>query len=51
METSSEDLLQHLAAEQYYAEQHLEPLQHSAALLRREILARTQAQEVPVKSM
>ena len=46
METNHEALLQNLNAEQRYAEQHFRSLQPSAALLRRNILSRIQAEEV-----
>ena len=46
METSDEALLQHLDVEQRYAEEHLKSLQPSAAMLRREIQCRVQAEEV-----
>ena len=46
MEINHEALLQNLYAEQRYAEQHFRSLQPSAALLRRSILSRVQAEEV-----
>ena len=46
METNHEALLQNLNAEQRYAEQHFRSLQHSAALLRRDILCKVQVEEV-----
>ena len=48
METNHEALLQNLNAEQLYAKQHFRSLQPSAALLRRGVLSRVQAEEVLV---
>ena len=46
MEVNHEALLQNLKAEQRYAEQHFRSLQHSAALLRRDIQSKVQVEEV-----
>ena len=46
MEKNHEALMQNLNAEQCYAEQHFRSLQPAAALLRRHILSKVQAEEV-----